>query len=287
MRMPKRWIAVTVLWLGVVGCDPSPVRTMPPITLHDAIDIVNDNTVLIEGCLKATGSARGHVVDAQGKRQQFDLHTSVQVLSPRYMYATFKSGLGAEEMLLGSNQQKFWMYIKRDGDTYRSGTYASLQEGKSTSLSLRPDLLIEAMGFYALPNTTVGTGGPLHRVADNHQQLFFLAYTDEGQGIIQKEYWLDRQSPRLIRKIIFRDAMGRVVMQSDLDDYRSVGDSALVLPHLVRIDWPQDGGLLELDIRKWNSMPGRGPDHAAFVAPHDRDQTYPRMIDLDTGLSIR
>jgi hypothetical protein len=201
------------------------------------------------------------------------------------MYATFKSGLGTEEMLLGSNSDKYWAYVRLDDGTYRVGTYAALGDSVGSPLALRPDILIEALGLNPLPETTVGTAGPVQRVVDHYQQLVFLAYTQTGQGVIYKEYWLDRFEPRLIRRILFRDELGQVVMDSALGDYRRLNNDGPWLPRRVRVEWPQQDAVLDFRVSEWKPMPDRGPDHLAFIAPHERPTpvAYPRMINVDTG----
>jgi hypothetical protein len=201
------------------------------------------------------------------------------------MYGTLKSGLGTEELLIGSNAERYWLYSKRDG-TYRTGTYAGLADDLEAPMPLRPDMLIEALGLNPLPETTVGTAGPVQRIVDSHQQLIFLAYTHKGQGVIQKEYWLDRYGPRLIRRILFRDGIGRVVMDSILDDYRALRPGGPMLPRRVRVQWPLQDAVLDFRIHTWKLMPDRTPGHPAFVAPHQRGQDYPHMIDLDTGADL-
>jgi hypothetical protein len=282
-----RGVILGLALVFVAGCPPPPRMPLDPIPLHQAIDVVNANTGRITTCLKATGSASGHVVLETGKRQAFDFHASVQVLAPRHMYASFKSGLGTQEMLLGSNDRAYWLHLLRDDDTYRVGTYQALEDDAESPMQLRPDMLIEALGFNALPETTVGTAGPIQRVVDEYQQLIFLAYTSKGQGIISKEYWLDRYEPRLIRRIMFRDDSGRVVMDSRLDDYRALGDGGALLPSRVRVEWPVSDAVFDFRIREWKPMPDRGRDHSAFIAPHRRGQTYSHMIDLDTGLPLQ
>lgn len=282
----RKIIVLAVLLAFASGCPPPARAPLDPIPLQEAIGIVNANTGRIAGCLKATGSASGHVVLETGKRQAFDFHASVQVLAPRHLYASFKSGLGAQEMLLGSNEREYWLHLLRDDDTYRVGTYQALADDTESPIQLRPDMLIEALGFNALPEAPAGAAGPVQRIVDEYQQLLFLAYTVAGQGVIRKEYWLDRYEPRLIRRILFRDDLGRVVMQSVLGDYKASSDGEALLPGRARVEWPLQNAVLDFRIREWASLPDRGRDHPAFVAPHQRGQTYRHMIDLDTGLPL-
>lgn len=283
--MRKLWIAALLPLL--IGCPPPVLRPATPVTLAEAIARVNANSAHITTCFKATGPVRGHVTDDAGIRRPFDLQASVQVLAPSYLYASFKSGLGTEEMMLGSNADAYWLYVNRDNRTYRVGTYTAERADPTDPLPLRPDLIVEALGWVALPGITVGTQGPVHRVVDDYQQLLFLDYTAKGQAVIEKEYWLDRRAPHLIRRMLFRDPQGRVLMDSRLDAYRTVGSSGLLLPTRIRIAWPRDGSALDFHVRRWKPLPDRDKDNAAFIPPHRRGQRFDNMIDLDTGLPIQ
>lgn len=256
--------------------------------MDQAIGLVNANTSRVTTCLKAAGWADGWFTDQAGRRRRFDLpHTSLQVIAPRHLYLSAKSGLLTEELMLGSNAEKYWLHIKRDQDTYRFGTHAALADEPVWAMPLRPDQLIEALGLNGLPQDTTGPDGPVQRIVDEYQQLIFLAYTADGQGLIRKEYWLDRYEPRLIRRIVFRDGMGLVVMRSQLDAYKSMAGDGPLLPHRIRVEWPQEAGTLNLRISGWKTMPTRGPSHPAFVAPHNRGMSYTNTIDLDNARSVR
>ncbi|MCP4246635.1 MAG: hypothetical protein GY778_06270 [bacterium] len=276
-------VATATMLGGAIGCEGPDRPVLAPIPIGQAIRVVNHNGNRVTTCLKAEGQTSGHFTDEAGRRRAVDLRAVLHVIAPRHLYLTLKSGLGTEEMLAGSNEEQYWLHVRRDDDTYRYGTHAAGSPGVDTPLPLRPDLLIEALGLNSLPADTTGPEGPVQRIVADHQQLIFLTYAADGQGLIRKEYWLDRREPRLIRRIIFRDAMGQVVMDSRLSDHAHLsGESdAPLLPGRVRVEWPLDGGLLDLRIRRWTPN-DRRTDHPAFIAPHDRGLTYTHMIDLDT-----
>lgn len=279
--MRKYCIAVLLL-AGTSGCPPRSSAPLAPIPMGQAIGLVNANSARITTCIKAEGSASGALTDDSGRRHRFDLpHSSFQVIPPRHLYLTCKSGLLTEEILLGSNDRKYWIHVRQDGDTYRHGTHAALEGEPGLSMPLRPDQLIEALGLNALPQDSTGRSGPMQRIVDEYQQIIFPAETPDGQGWIHKEYWLDRYEPRLVRRIVFRDVLGRVVMESRLSRYKPMGGDGPLLPHRVHIEWPQQNGVLDFAIRRWKPMPTRTADHAAFIAPHDRGLSYTYMIDLD------
>ncbi|MHC4093162.1 MAG: hypothetical protein ACYSVY_23325 [Planctomycetota bacterium] len=282
----RRCLAATLVLACVAGCPPPARRMGDPIPIHQAIAIANANTAQVTTCLKAEGSAAGYFTLADGGRHHFDFRAVLFVTTPRHLYLTLKSGLGTQELLIGSNEEQYWLHVKRDDDTYRFGTHAALGNDLESFLPLRPDMVIEALGLNGLPETTAGASGPVQRIVDEHQQLIFLSFTSTGQGIIRKEYWLDRYEPRLIRRILFRDGMGRVIMDSCLDDCKAMGGDGPLVARRIRIEWPLDGGMIDFRIRRWEPRPERGLDHPAFVAPHERGLKFTHMIDLDADGSV-
>jgi hypothetical protein len=85
---------------------------------------------------------------------------------------------------------------------------------------------------------------------------------------LRKEYWLHRRSPRLVRRVVFRDELGRVVMESTLGDYRRLGADGPYLPHRVELSWPLDAAEIHYRVRGWRSEPDVAADGPQFQPPH-------------------
>jgi hypothetical protein len=111
-------------------------------------------------------------------------------------------------------------------------------------------------------------------VVEDHQQLIYFARRPDGDEYIEKEYWLDRHPPFLIRRIVFRDSDGRVAMSSELDKFRPVGEQGALLPHEIRLSWPLDDAATTFRIARWREMPDMTPQHRAFISPRDRGQRF-------------
>ncbi|MCH7813735.1 MAG: hypothetical protein IID40_06905 [Planctomycetes bacterium] len=117
-------VTAGVALLGcAIGCQQPDRPILAAIPMSQAVNLVNRNDNLITTCLKAEGSAAGHFTDQAGRRHVVDLRAVLQVIAPRHLYLTLKSGLGTEEMLVGSNQEQYWLHVRRDDDTYRYGTH--------------------------------------------------------------------------------------------------------------------------------------------------------------------
>jgi hypothetical protein len=285
VRPPTPSIVLRVLplflFLFLVGCPPpAPLKLGPAVPIQQAVGLVNRNCERLITGLQALGSARGHFVDDNGTRRAFDCDANLLVLAPRHLRLDLTS-LGQTQVLFGSNDEFYWLHVKPEVDTYWFGRYAELSDLDFGGIPIRPDMVVESLGINGLPEDTTGTAGPFQRVADDHQELLFVRYDRDGQGLIYKEYWLDRREPRLIGRILFRDAMGRVLMRSRLSDYRRLEGQGPLIAHRIDVDWPKDDAELHLKVRRWSVRLELTPKHRAFRPPHLRGKTFKRMIDID------
>ncbi|MGB2987451.1 MAG: hypothetical protein WBE26_16425, partial [Phycisphaerae bacterium] len=109
----------------------------------------------------------------------------------------------------------------------------------------------------------------VQRIVDDYQQILFLVYDDQGRVVLEKEYWLDRYWPQLIRRVIFRDADGVVTMQSALDDYKAYSHGGPLLPYTMTADWPESDTQLRFHVRKWTLVETVGPESIQFATPRE------------------
>lgn len=282
LRASSRVLRVIPLGLMVLvaGCPAPPSKWLPAVPMQQAVGIVNRNCDRVITGLQALGSARGHFVDDKGTRRAFDCDANLLVLAPRHLRLDLTS-LGQTQVLFGSNDELYWVHVKPEVDTYWFGRYAKLSDLDLGGIPIRPDMVVESLGINGLPEDTTGTAGPFQRIVGEYQQLLFVRYDPDGQGLIYKEYWLDRREPRLIGRILFRDAMGRVLMRSQLSDYRRLEGQGPLIAHRIDVDWPQQDAELHLKVRRWSVRLELTPDHRAFTAPHQRGKTFRRTIDID------
>ena len=270
---------------AIAGCPPPPaLRPLDPLPLRQAIEPVNENAARVSTGLKATGSVRGQVVVAEGRKHRFDLNGKLLVIPPRHLRFDVQNALGRTEFLLGSNADCFWLHVGRDEDTFRFGRYATRDDERAVDLPIRPDWMIEALGLSALPTDTTGTGGPVQIIERDRQRLLFICYDARGQGMVRKEHWLSRYEPRLIERVVFRDDIGTELMHSELSDYRRSDETAPLLPHRIRVDWPAQDSWIEFHVRRWQMRGDITTDQPAFQlpAPEALREQHRRVIDIDS-----
>ena len=271
--------------LLAVGCPPrrEPVP-LEPVPQGVAAGIVNDNLLKISSTLNARGRVRGHVTLEDGQRRHFDLAGHLFFLRPRHLSLDLKADLGGSQMLLGSNDTYYWYHNKRQGDSYWCRRYDRLAGGRDPDVPIRPDEIIEALGLTPIPIAEFSQPSrrPMQRIVDEYQQLLFVELNDQGRPRLEKEYWLSRHDPRLVSRIVFRDAIGRVTMASSLTKYDVLGTDGPALPRRIEVVWPLDGSQLTFSVSRWRAVEAVRPDGPQFTPPHQRGLRYDNeMIDDD------
>ena len=107
----------------------------------------------------------------------------------------------------------------------------------------------------------------VQRVVKEYQQILMLETGPDRRWFDRKEVWLDRAEPRLVRRVIFRDANGEVDVESVLSQYRAVGASEVMLPHVMTAHWPKTGETMRFSVKQWRVFRELGPDAVQFAAP--------------------
>lgn len=251
------------------ACPPEPPQFAPdPIGMQRATGIVNGNIARIAGTLRASGSVDGYFRTAEGNRRSYHLDGVLFYLAPFYLRFDLRA-LGSRQFLFGSNREVFWAHSRQEN------RYRCVPRGQSDELGaripVRPDQLIDALGLSPIPTSPSGSGGveQVQRVAAEHQQILFLVHDERGIVTLEKEYWLDRYNPRLVRRVVFRDADGVITLESKLDDYRAAGSGGPLLPHTIAMEWPRLGSQMRFRVGKWTILPNLGPQSPQFRVPKE------------------
>lgn len=258
---------IAVCTLPLTGCrGPSraapTLQPLPPIPLEASIELLNVNTRQIDATLRASGPVDGSAVDEKGKRHSFSADGILFFLQPLYLRFDVKK-LGDRLFRFGSNATDFWLYSKDDGE-FHCGRHDD--PDLPDKLAIRPDQIADALAL--APIDTAGHN-IVQRVTDRYQQLLFLGTDNAGHSMVEREYWIDRLPPRVVRRVVFRDADGVVEMESRLDDYRVLKDGALVLPFHLEATWPRAEMSLAFDVKSWRLVPQVHADGPQFATPRE------------------
>lgn len=237
---------------GAAGGCQQPIKPLPlaPIPMIEATRLVNDNLDRIGGTLRASGSVDGYFSREDGTRQSYHVDGVLFYLAPAYVRFDLKA-LGERQFLFGSNAESYWYYNKADGGTHcgRHGEW----DAPASEIPIRPDRIADAFGLTPIPGRAGLPDGirSVQRVDDEYQQILYLAADEKDVTTLEKEYWLDRNWPRLVRRVVFRDSNGVKTMESLLDDYRPLSPGGPLLPHSMTADWPDAGSHLRFRVSRW------------------------------------
>ena len=80
-------------------------------------------------------------------------------------------------------------------------------------------------------------------------------------------------APHLTRRILARDARGRVTFQADLDDYRPIREIGALAAHRIVLRSFDPDYVMRLRIGKWVARGNVTSEAAAFRRPPDRPNT--------------
>lgn len=227
--------------------------------------------------LRAGGvSATGEFL-REGRRESFHLTGTLLYRKPMNLYLKLEHIGGSIEA--GSNSQEFWFWEKIDSPRYCWGMHELMPDDADADIPLRPDLLVDVLGFGGLPQDTTGPQGPLFWVGPQHCELIFMDRDENDQLYITKTVDLDRNEPFLVRSVVFFRPDGRPWMQAKLLDYRRVEGGGIVMaPCKIRMDWLPDRGWLELTFDSVKRF-----DNTAA----EKRFRSPRQLGSDLGREVR
>lgn len=250
------------------ACQRPPMPPPGPILpFVDAVAVVNENISRIGGTLRAVGSVDGKAQLEDGRRVSFALDGVLFFLQPRSVRFDLKR-FGDRKLLIGSNQVHYW-YFDSEHDLRWCARHDQPPDSIEHPVPIPPDQIVAALGLSAIPAGRNDDHARIfQRVEGDYQQILFLDLAN-GPSTLRKEYWLDRRSPRLVRRVIFRDPDGRVEMESTLDDYRPLSESGPLLPFDMAARWPANGASLRFRVSRWTLHTDIGPEGIQFRSPSD------------------
>jgi hypothetical protein len=220
-----------------------PFQSSPPVvfssqpTLQEITEVINANRARITGLYSTNSRISGSGFPS--------LRTSLAVGSERHVRLRAGTGVTGQEMDVGSNQEVFWVWIKRaDPPALYYGRYDQFPSDATRQiLPVRPEWLVEAIGIVSLaPNGP--HQGPFRRndgllevhtpIATLDGQFTRVLVIDAGSGWIREQQLLNAN-----RQVIAR--------ATNSQHFRDPGTGA-VLPRHTEIDWPGAGMQLSLEL---------------------------------------
>lgn len=264
--------------LGATGCLP---RTKPDISGSAAEPIARE-TAEIERLIRANGakldgalwspaiSVYAEFPDERRVRRSYNLEGTLLFRPPRDLRIDLRPTLGDPVMGIGSNGEDYWLWIEPELHRMRWGRHAHAGMPCAGELPVRPDQLAAVLRP-GLPDDKKLLG-PIRTWGPNYDKL---QYVRRGPGdgpageswLVDREYWVERVEPFMVRQVVFRDVLGRIAVSARLDDYRAAWDSGPMLPHQVNVLWPRENAHFTLRVVGWRPMAKEKVHARAFERP--------------------
>jgi hypothetical protein len=250
-----------------------PCVLSPDVTAEDIIAHLNAHTSQMHGW--SSSDVRIQVPGPGGIPMKLEAMLAVE--HPRNFRLRAKSLMG-DEADLGSNDERFWFWMRRSPDPYiftaRHDELHLVQE--RMPLPFQPHWLVEALGVVPLNAREFtlerhGTeAGKVHLVSDRlspaGRPVRHIIVVDTCRGHIDEHSLYDER--------------GRLIARATLERYKPCGNPGLALPHRIHLEWPETELKLALDMG------------AVQVNPHAPEQMWalpqiPNVYVFDMGQRLR
>jgi hypothetical protein len=217
---------------------PPPPRVLPPSpTIDQVIQAVNQNNSQIHSF-----TANRAMLSGPGWPT---LRATVAFERPRRLRLLADTGFTGRELDLGSNDQIFWFWLKRNQPP---ATFYCRHEQFATCparqmIPIEPEWLIESLGTAEL-DPALPYQGPRPLPGD---RLEIRAIRETPDGPTTKVTIIDGWRALILEQHVF-DAQGRLRASSIAEGHRRDPLSGLVMPSIVRISVPPAQFSMRLDL---------------------------------------
>lgn len=205
---------------------PAPVVFSTEPTLADVVSVVNANRSL------ATSLLANHVTLSGGGFPA--MRATMAIGTPRQVRLRAGTGLTGQELDLGSNDELFWIWVKRSQPPSvivgRHDAFATSPVGRA--FPVRPEWLVEAIGLVYLDPQAPHVG-PIRR-PDGRLEIHTPVTTPAGQNT--KVLVLDGRSGLIYEQHLLDERGQRIASASGSRHFRDPL-TGLVLPRETTLTW--------------------------------------------------
>ena len=164
------------------------------------------------------------------------LSANIAVARPR-QFRLRATLLGANEVDLGSNAERFWFWIRRSQQPYviTVGHDDLPRVRKQLSLPFEPDWLIEALGVSPLAEGewSVASSRP-----EQHRLTLMAERRAPRGGLVRRRLVVDTCLGVVIEQSLY-DESGRLIALARLSDHRADPETGIVVPRRIELEWPE------------------------------------------------
>jgi hypothetical protein len=283
--------------LAAAGCNifsarpEPPDAKAPPVPSGDTRKPTPDELVSYlnrEASRLQSIDTRDLSIDVRAQGTSVSLDSGVLLCQkPRYFKLVGKK-FGSQEVLVGSNEERFWFYVKRDpSDALFHCSYTDFDKGAvDLPFPFEPEWVLEALGMAPLPRD-----GSFR--VDEDKFTYRLIETTSLRGqTVRKVTVFHKGEARLnqpqVKARMMYDAKDRLICAATiksvsripLDQTRS---ASVTCPQIIKLEWPAQQTELILDLGRVNVNGQLAME--AFQMPHLGNRQVDLGRDRPTGRS--
>jgi hypothetical protein len=224
--------------------------------------------------------------DGKARKTSIDGTGVIMYQSPDSLYMNGRHAIGGRLFTLGCNPRDYWLAVNHEKvDTIWHGRVEHLGKPCVAEMPLRPDLLMEVLGVFAIdPNLARFPAPVLKFNNDEDAYMFTWIMPHADRYVAVKEVWYDRKTmyPRLVNLF---GAEGRILLRAYLSKHRRVeidGVSEDQRPHVAgRYDlvFMETRSRMAIEIEDAYLRYKGAPDERVFRMPSPDDYANQNQLD--------
>jgi len=231
---------------------------------------------------------RDLTIDVRAQGTSVSLDGTLLCQKPRYFKLVGKK-MGSQEVIVGSNEERFWFYVKRDpSDALFHCSYADYDKGAiELPFPFEPEWVLEAMGMahlspdssfrvdedretYRLIETTTLRGQKVRKVT-----VFYKGFSRDNQPQVKARMLYDANDRLVCAATI------KAVSRFSLD--QSSRTAYVTCPQEIKLEWPTQQTSLILDLGRMRVNGQLAME--SFQMPHLGSRQVDLGRDRPTGRS--
>jgi hypothetical protein len=251
---------------------------LPAPSKEDIVKYLNENASRMH-CLRCQDM---DLSCSQGLQPAISLHAQMVCQQPRNFRLTAEF-ISKTEVELGSNQQEFWYWVRRNDPPYQFHCdYKDLERGtvRKMPFPFQPDWLLEVLGM--------SNFGPPDRyqMLDEPPYLKLVERTRSPQGIpVRKVIVLRRRpvqapAPQVTAFLLLDDRTGKEICSAQIQEVQVDRTHGALVPRRVVVSWPEARAKLTMRLDTITTNVDFPPGSPAFVR---RPMQGFRSYDLAAG----
>ncbi|NLX05145.1 MAG: hypothetical protein GXY33_08380 [Phycisphaerae bacterium] len=267
------------LWMA--GCAPQ--RPFEPLSTAEAVTRAERELQPLRSFRSKGGNLGVLLTDEKGSHR-FPLGgLNVLFDGPKSLYLSASVPGTPAALLIGSNEEQYWLGIKPQVSTLWWGRWKYVDQPCNEWRLAAPNRLVEALGQVNIRDLSGQYLGPVVQNRKPFHVLMYLAVDDEGFWYIAREIYLDPNDRLSVAKIMYLDPQGQADMEMRFADYRFVedGEHQGYVPERIELYWPKDKSHMKL---KLGPIEAREEFHPrAFQMPDKTLYERAEQVDIECG----